>query len=134
MPLLISDNGLFKGNIRIDAQVRGDLNKKIPKLVIYKIRSFSQIDPGKSIIISLELLRGELSRLLRSFPQASLEIKFTLYLDPIATEQDEVTNRLADIKPIMVTARRPGIEFTSQYLQNRFNSISLSQQPDQPKD
>jgi hypothetical protein len=139
VPLVISSDGLFKGNIRIDADVRGDLNRKIPNLLIYKIRSLSTIEPGKNILIPMELLTGELKRLANSFPQASLEIEFTLYIDPVVTEHGQVSNttlrssdasslrstsRLADIKPIMVMARRPGLEFTGQYLQNRFSSIS----------
>jgi len=126
-PLVVSDDGLFRGNIRIDANITGDLNKKIPKLVSRKIRTALHIEPNQNLVIPLRLVTGELRQTLLAHPQASLDIEFTLYLDPVATDEGEVSNRLVDIKPAKVIAKRPGVELTEKYLRNRFNSIATGQ-------
>jgi len=123
-PLVISDDGLFRGNIRIDADISGDLNKKIPNLVSIRNQMVFLVEPGRSTVISLQLVTGELRRMLLTHPQASLNIEFTLYLDPVTTRDGQTTNRLTYLKPVKVQVQRPGIELTSRYLTNRFNSIS----------
>ncbi len=126
-PLVISDDGLFRGNIRIDADISGDLNKKIPNLISVKNRTVFLVEPGRNALISLRLVTGELRKMLFAYPQASLDIEFTLYLDPVTTQDGKVTNRLTYLKPAKVRVKRPGIELTSRYLTNRFNSISEGQ-------
>ncbi len=137
-PLIISDDGLFNGNIRIDANISGDLNRRISKLVSLKIGSISAIEPGKSMIVPIRLVTGELRKLLLSHPQASLNIEFTLYLDPISIgqaelpqgprdEQEQIANKLINMRPAKIVMRRPGVELSSSYLQNRFNSILTAQ-------
>lgn len=121
--LVISDDGLFKGNIRIDADISGDLSKQIAKLVSYKVRTDFLIEPGRSMLVPIQLVTGELRQMLLTYPQASLDIEFTLYLDAVTTAEG-VTNRLANIKPAKLKIKRPGVEITSKYLRNRFNSIS----------
>ncbi|GAI94972.1 unnamed protein product, partial [marine sediment metagenome] len=136
-PLIISDDGLFTGNIRIDAGISGDLNKKIPNLISVKIRPASPVEPGRSILVPLRLLTAELKQTLLTCPQASLDIEFTAYLDPVITDEprlsegrDEgrIANRLRDIKPARVLVKRPGVELTGKYLRNRFNSLSAGRQ------
>jgi len=127
-PLVISDNGLFKGNIRVDANIRGDLNRKIPNLVSVKIRPASPIEPGQSILIPVHLVTGELRQILLAHPQASLDIEFTIFLDPITTSENKVINRVSDIKPSKVVVKRLGIELTNKFLQNRLNSLSTGKQ------
>jgi len=126
-PLIISDDGLLKGNIRIDADISGDLNKKIPNLVSAKNRTVFLVEPGGNSVTSLRLVTGELRKTLLTYPQASLDIEFTLYLDPVTTQDGEITNRLTYLKPAKVRVRRPCIELSSEYLTNRFNSISKGQ-------
>jgi tetratricopeptide (TPR) repeat protein len=123
-PFVISDDALFKGNIRIDADVSGDLNKTIPNLVSTKIRTTLLIEPGRSILIPLRLITGELRNTLLTYPQASLDIEFTLYLDPITTDEGKITNRLTYLEPTRVRIKRPGIALTGQYIRSRFNLIS----------
>jgi hypothetical protein len=127
-PLVISDDGLLRGNIRIDARVSGDLNQDIPNLVSRKISSSLLIEPGRSALTSVSLVTGELKRMLLTYPQASVNIEFTLYVDPAVTEQGVVSSRLTDIKPVKVVVTRPGVELTGTYLRNRFNSISTGQE------
>lgn len=126
-PLVITDDSLFRGNIRIDAKVRGDLEREIPNLVSRKIRTDLLVEPGRGILTSAPLVTGELKRILHTYPQASLQVEFTLYLDPVAAEQGQISNRLVAIKPRRVVVTRPGIELTGTYLRNRFNSISTGQ-------
>ena len=126
-PFVISDDALFKGNIRIDADVSGDLNKTIPNLVSAKIRTALLIEPDRSILIPLRLITGELRKTLLTYPQASLDIEFTLYLDPVTTslqKEAKITNRLTYLEPIRVRIKRPGIALTGQYIRSRFNLIS----------
>ena len=123
-PLVITDDSLFKGNIRIDAEISGDLNRKIPNLFSDKIRTTLFIEPGRSILIPVRLITGELREMLFTYPQASLVIDFTLYLDPVTTNQGNITNRLTNIQPTRLRIKRPGVKLTGQYLRSRFNLIS----------
>ena len=127
-PLVVSDDGLFTGNIRVDANLTGDLNKKIPNLVSVKIRPASPIKPGTSLLIPLYLFTAELRQMLLTHPQASVDIEFTLYLDPVTTDQGRITNHLCDLKPASIIVKRPGIELTGRYLRNRLSSLTKGQQ------
>ncbi len=126
-PLVISDDGMFKGNIRVDADITGDINKKIPNLVSTKIRTAFLVEPGRSILIPLRLITGELRKTLLTYPQASLDIEFTLYLDPVVVREGTIANRLTTLEPTRVRVQRPGIELNDRYLRNRFNSITEGQ-------
>ncbi len=123
-PFVISDDALFKGNLRIDADVSGDLNKTIPNLVSTKIRTALLIEPGRSILIPVRLITGELRKTLLTYPQASLDIDFTLYLDPVTTDEGKIANRLTYIKPTRVRIKRPGVKLTGRSLRSRFDLIS----------
>jgi len=125
-PLIISDYSLFKGHIRVDAVISGDLGKNIPNLVFTKVRTAFLIEPGRSILIPVRLIAGELRKTLLTYPQASLDIEFTLYLDPVIANDGKVTNRLVNIQPSRLSIKRPGIELTGKYLRNEFNSISTA--------
>jgi len=126
--LVVSDDGLFTGNIRVDANITGDLNKNIPNLVSIKIRPPSPIEPGKSIFIPLHLFTAELRQMLLTHPQASVDIEFTLYLDAVTTDQGRITSNIPDLKPATVVVKRPGIEITGRYLRNRLSSFTKGQE------
>ena len=123
-PLIISDGGLFKGNIRVGAKISGDLDKEIPNLVSVKIRPALPVEPGRSILIPVRLVTGELRRILFSCPQASLDIEFTVYLDPVTTAEGKVTNNLPWVEPVKVVVKRPGVKLSRRSLQNRLSSLS----------
>jgi hypothetical protein len=127
-PLVVSDDGLFKGNIRIDAEISGDLSKKIPEMVNIKYQPSVPIEPGKSMLVPVRLTSGELKRILDTHPQASVDIEFTVYLDPVTAEDGVVTNRLADIKPLKLAVKRTGTQINSRFLQTRFDSLAKGQQ------
>jgi len=125
-PFIISGYSLFKGHIRVDAEISGDLSKSIPNLVFRRVGEVFQIDPGRSINVPLQLVTGELRKTLLTYPQASLDIEFTLYLDPVITNDGKVTNRLVNIRPSKLSIKRSGIELTGKYLRNEFTSISTA--------
>ena len=132
-PFVISDDGIFQGNIQIDANISGDLNKRIPKLVSHKIDSPSLVEPGKTILIPLRLVTGELRRILFGHPQASLDIEFTLYLDPAPATEGRGTSHegrqssFVNHPSSRLVVKRPGVDISSKYLQNQFDLISTGQ-------
>ncbi len=127
-PLIISDRSLFRGNIRIDVRVSGDLRRTIRKLVSRRVRTSYIVEPGRSLLTPVKLATGELGELLRSHPQASLNLEFTLYLDPVTNAKGETVNRLVNVKPTVVAVKRPGVELTGKYLRSRFNSVSTGRE------
>jgi tetratricopeptide (TPR) repeat protein len=126
--LLITDGSLFRGNIRVSASVNGDIKQEIPDLLVQTMRTELAVAPGRSMVQVLRLSTGALRRLLLTYPQASLDIRFTLYLDPMAGTNGVVANRLTDIKPITVSIHRPGVEVTAKSVRERFNAISSGQE------
>jgi hypothetical protein len=135
-PLVVSDDGLFTGNIRVDANLTGDLNKMIPNLASVKIRPASPIKPGTSFFVPLHLPTGELRHLLLTHPQASVDIEFTLYLDPVTTDQgrpvvslsNPIISSIPDLKPATVIIKRHRIEIIDSFLKNRIDSLTKGQQ------
>lgn len=125
-PFVISDNGLFKGNIRIDAEISGDLSRKIPNLVFTKDRTTFLAAPGRSILVPVKLFTGELRSTLIKYPQASLDIEFTLYIDPVVTQSGKIANRLTYVAPARTRIRRPGVILTPPHLKEQFQSISTN--------
>jgi hypothetical protein len=123
-PLTITEDSLFKGGIRIDARVSGSLQKQIAPLVLQTVRTALEVQPGKSYTIPVRLSTAELRETLDAYPQASLEIQFVLYLDPVVAKDGSVTNRLMDLKPVTATVKRPGIDLTAGYVRNRLSAIS----------
>lgn len=127
-PLVISDYGLFKGHIKIDAKISGDINKEVQGLVSIKIAPGSPIEPDRSIAVPVRLLTGELRQTLLTYPQASLNIEFTVHLDPIVIADGKLSERLHGLKPAKALVKRPGIQLTGKYLQNRLGSLTKGQQ------
>ncbi|MCX5646552.1 MAG: hypothetical protein NTZ17_18015 [Phycisphaerae bacterium] len=123
-PLVITDNSLFQGNIRVSARVAGDIKREIPNLVSETIRTDLAVVPGKGLVHTLRLSTGELRDILLTYPQANLEIQFTLYLDPVATEAGGICNRLVDVKPVTITIKRPRAQITGDYVRSRVNAIT----------
>jgi hypothetical protein len=126
-PLVISDDGLFKGGVRIDARVSGDLKQDIAPVVLQTVRTDLLVQPGRSYVVPVKLSTGELGELLRAHPQASLNIEFTLYIDPVVADNGSTNCRLMDLKPVTVAVKRPRLELDAKYVRNRFNAISSGQ-------
>lgn len=126
-PLVVSEEGLVKGYIRVDADVTGDMTEEMANLLSMRVRPASPIDPSQSIFIPVRLAIGPLRKILLTHPQASLDIRFTIYLDPEATTDGGITNRFG-IEPGTLSISRPGVELSRKYLQNRLDSLSKGQQ------
>ena len=126
-PLFISDGGLFNGNIRVDAVVKGDLNERIPRLLVEKIRPSEPLEHGRSLFIPLKLVQGKLAALLLEHPQASVEIEYTAWLDPVTDANGTVHNAIAAIAPIRLTIKRSAIDISGTYLQTRLGSLTQGQ-------
>jgi hypothetical protein len=127
-PLVVSDDGIFKGNIRIQADIKGDLDKSIQNLVSTKIGPGSPIRPGSSILVPVRLFTGELRHTLITYPQASLDVEFTVYLDPVTTSAGNFANSIPGLKPAKVAVKRSGIQLTGKFLQNRLSSLTKGRQ------
>ena len=127
-PLLISDTSFFTGRIRIDAVITGDINKKISNLLSLRIRPASQIAPGSSFLIPLRLTTGQLRKILLTHPQASFDIEFKVYLDPVVDQYGRITNNLPGFEPATLIITRQRLQLTGKYLRNRFDSLKQGKQ------
>jgi hypothetical protein len=87
-------------------------------------RPSQPIEPGQNIVVPIRLYIGHLKQLLLSHPQASLNIRFTAYLDPVTTPEGNTISAIPGIMPVTADIERPGTKITQEYLQNRFNSLS----------
>lgn len=127
-PLVINDGAFLNGNIRVDAVVTGDLNAEIPNLLQRKFRPSKPIMAGENLSIPLNLQTGKLLKLLRTYPQASVKIEFTVYLDPVEDAAEQVSNRLKDIPPVRATIQRPAAAVTRDFLMQRLEALSKGQE------
>lgn len=127
-PLFISDNALCRGEIRIDVEVSGDMQTQIEKLVSTTTRPTKAIEPDNSIYVPVRLRTGLLKELLLKHPQATLDLRFTTYLDPVVTGEGEVKCSIPGLAPATVQITRPRVELTADYLQNRLSALSRGRQ------
>jgi hypothetical protein len=127
-PIVISEDGFCQGRITIDVNVTGDLQTRIEKLVSTTTRPAMPIEPGRSILVPVRLYTGTLKSLLISHPQASLNLQFTAYLDPVATKEGNTVSAIPAMPPAIVQIERPRVEITMDFLQNRLNSLSKGRQ------
>jgi len=123
-PQVIFGKGLFKGGIRVDAEVRGDIRLNIYKLVSKRIQPGKPVGAGGQISVPLRVITGSLRRLLKDRPQASVEIEFTVYLDPVVDFEGNVKNSLKGVGPIVRKFRRPGIKVDNRYLVRSLSELS----------
>lgn len=122
--LIISDTSMFTGRIQIDAEVQGDIHQKIPALVETEIRPGRTISPGQHAVMAVDLMSGPLRSLLRTYPQASLEVVFTLWLDPVEDALGNPGNRWSELPPDRQTIRRRGVELTRDFLMQRLEGVA----------
>jgi len=126
--LVVSDNAFFKGYIRIDANVTGDINANIPNLVTLRVRPALPIKPGAGISVGVHLVTAKLKDILLNHPQASLKIEFDLFIDPVVTDKGLAVSSLAGMQPVKTIVERSRIELSSKYLQNRLDSLAKGRQ------
>jgi hypothetical protein len=73
-------------------------------------------------------MSGQLREFLAKHPQASLEIEFMVYLDPVALPDGSTGNRLKDLKVVKKKVKRPAVELSAQFLRNRMNTLKRKRQ------
>jgi tetratricopeptide (TPR) repeat protein len=127
-PMFISDNALCRGQITIDVEVSGDLQARIEKLVSTITRPTQAVVPGNSVLVPVRLCTGQLKELLLKHPQASLNLLFTAYLDPVVTSEGDVVSAIPGIKPATAQVERPRVEINTDFLQNRLGSLTKGRQ------
>jgi hypothetical protein len=125
--LVISEEGLIQGYLRIDAVLEGSLNVEIPDLLSMRFRPSQPILPGKYLSVPLELNRGRLRTLLMTYPQADVQVYFKAYLDPVTSKSGQPENRMKSIKPIQAQIRRRGVVLSRDFLLQRLDVLSKGQ-------
>ncbi|MCK4959724.1 MAG: hypothetical protein KAT00_09985, partial [Planctomycetes bacterium] len=122
-PLVIADDALLRGDIRIDAEIRGDINAKIPNLLSMTVRPSKTIEPGKHLSVPLDVMTGPLRQYLLGHPQATVEIEFIAYLDPVSGPDGKIRNALKNIQPVRTIVHRRGLVLTQKYLIQRLDAL-----------
>ena len=125
--LVISDEGMLQGHLRVDAILEGSLNVEIPDLLSMRFRPSQPILPGKYLSIPLDLNRGRLRRVLMTYPQADVQVHFKAYLDPTISESGKPKSRMKSIEPIHTQIRRRGIVLSRDFLLQRLDVLSKGQ-------
>lgn len=126
-PLVISDDSFINGNVRIDAQVRGDINRYIPRLVEFKIRPSKPLETNRYALRDVNLSNTVLRKLLQGHPQAQVQIDFTVYIDPVVAKDGSVRNAMPFIKPEVRTVTRKKINILRESLITQLNYLSSGQ-------
>jgi hypothetical protein len=126
-PVIIGDGGLFGGNIRIDGRLRGDMEKTFPWLVTRKIGRGAVIQPGRSLIVPLDLNLNGVYDALLEYPQANMEIVFTAYMDAVE-DGGKVRNRMAGMAPGQVTIEKKGVKPVREFVTNRLDTLAKGSQ------
>jgi hypothetical protein len=125
--LVISEEGLIHGYLRIDAVLEGSMNVEIPDLLSMRFRPSQPILPGEYLSVPLELNRGRLRTLLMTYPQADIQVHFKAYLDPVISKSGQPENRMKNIKPIQAQIRRRGVVLSRDFLLQRLDVLSKGQ-------
>ena len=127
-PLVIQDEAMLAGFIRVDAAVRGDITMDFPNLLSMRFRPSQPIMPNEHLFVPLDLRTGKLRQLLMAHPQASLEVEFTVYLDPVVAEDGTVANALAGTSPVTASFRRRGVSLTREFMMQRLDALARGQE------
>lgn len=126
-PMVVCPDAMLKGNIRVDAQVGGDLNERIPVLIAKTVRPSYEIKPGDALFIPLRLDTGRVKSILDCHPQAQLTLEYTAYVDPTVSANGEVKNAYA-IKPAKAVLTRRRLNLNTRYLQQRLDALKRGHQ------
>ncbi|MHC4906120.1 MAG: hypothetical protein ACYTEN_09895 [Planctomycetota bacterium] len=125
--LIISDDGLLQGRVRIDAAFEGGLKVEIPELLSTRFRPSGPVLPGEHLSVPLDLNCGQLRKLLMTYPQAETAIRFTVYLDPVTLASGRVENRVKTTDPVQAKIYRRGVTLSRNFLLQRLDVLSKGQ-------
>ncbi|MGA2916536.1 MAG: HEAT repeat domain-containing protein [Sedimentisphaerales bacterium] len=126
-PMIICPDAMIKGNVRVDAQINGDLTAKIPALVVKTVRPSYEIKPGDALFVPLRLETGKVKSILDSHPQAQLNLEFTAYIDPQTDSSGRIKSPF-NIKPAKTVVTRRKLNLDTHYLQQRLDAIKRGHQ------
>lgn len=122
--LIIGPMGMLRGDVRIDAEVRGDLVRSFPSLVRFPFHPSLPIRPGEHATVTVDLITGPLRRLLRTHPQASVEIDFVLQMDAPDRNGSGEVDTLLHLAPVRQTVRRLSVDLTYDFLIQRLSGLA----------
>lgn len=125
--LVISDEGLLQGHIRVDAVLEGSLNVRIPNVLSMRFRPSKPILPGHHLSVSLDLNRGRLQRLLMTYPQADIQVHFTAYLDPVISRSDKSEDEMKSGQTVHAQIHRRKVALSRSFLLQRLDALSKGQ-------
>jgi len=126
-PMIVSPEGIFKGNVQVDIRLSGDLNERIEKFMFKTVRPSYEIRPGSALFVPLQLSSGKLKTILDGYPQANLNVEVTVYLDPQSTADGKLQS-IFGTDPIKAVLKRRNLELDTFYLQQRFDSLKNGRQ------
>ncbi len=126
-PMVVCPDAVFKGNIRVDIRVSGDLTEKYENYIVRTVRPSYEIKPGGALFVPLKLSEGRLGSLLDGHPQANLNMEITVYLDP-QTAADGSVKSIFGTDPIKVIVKRRSLGLDTLYLQQRFDALRSGKQ------
>ena len=126
-PLVVSEDSIFTGGIRIDAKISGDIKMDIPELIVRTVRPSKDIKPGDAMFVNFDLAVGEIKKSIHNcYPQANLNIEFTIYLDPIVDAGGNVKSAIG--KSGRVAIKRQKLNLSTKYLQQRLDALKRGHQ------
>ena len=123
-PLVIGPGAALQGRLQVDAVLTGDLNVKIPNVLSMSFRPSRPVMPGEHVSIPLPVETGKLHRILLTYPQANVELAFTVYLDPVADAAGNIQNALPGLPPVVDRIQRSGVNLTRDFLMQRLDALS----------
>jgi tetratricopeptide (TPR) repeat protein len=126
-PMIVGPDSIFKGNVRVDVRVSGDLSEKFENYIVRTVRPSYEIKPGSALFVPLKLSEGQLGNLLDGHPQADLNLEIKVYLDPQENDGGSVVSLLG-AEPIKVIVKRRSLALDTLYLQQRFDALKSGKQ------
>ncbi|OQA03422.1 MAG: hypothetical protein BWY69_00469 [Planctomycetes bacterium ADurb.Bin401] len=126
-PMIVSADSIFKGNIRADVRISGDLNERFESFIVKTVRPSYEIRPGSALFIPLQFSSGKLKPILDCHPQANLNIEVTVYIDPQQNSKGEIKS-IFGTEPVKVVLKRRKLQLDTLYLQQRFDALKSGKQ------
>ncbi|PKL48273.1 MAG: hypothetical protein CVV39_04580, partial [Planctomycetes bacterium HGW-Planctomycetes-1] len=125
-PLVVCPDAMFRGNIRIDVRLSGDLSEQ-NNLIVKTVRPSYEIKPGQALFIPVQLVTGRLKRIMERHPQADLNLEVIAYIDPQLGADGQVKN-FYGIQPAKSVLKLSKLNLNTKYLQQRLDAIKKGHQ------
>ncbi|MBU2597210.1 MAG: hypothetical protein KJ757_06610 [Planctomycetes bacterium] len=126
-PMVVCPQALFKGNIRVDIRLSGDLSEQIDSLIVKTVRPSHEIRPGQALFVPLQLVTDRLKQIMERHPQADLNLEAIAYIDPQVGPDGQIRN-FYGIKPAKAVLKLKKLDLNTRYLQQRLDAIKKGHQ------